>query len=59
LLTNGFAGSWALADEEEPFGVFEASGALVAMPLLFRFLEGLLDLFGVGGASLFDMMGLS
>ena len=52
-LAIGLAGSCPLAGDEQSLETpFESR----ATPLLFRFLEGLLDLSGVGGASLGGMI---
>jgi hypothetical protein len=52
------AGSCPLAGDEQSIGALKTSFEPGATPLLFRFLEGLLDLSGVGGASLGGMVGL-
>ena len=57
-LVIGLAGSCPLTGDEEPTGALKTSFKSGATPLLFRFLEGLLDLSGVGGASLGGMIGL-
>jgi len=57
-LAIGLAGSCPLAGDEKPIGAVKTPFESGATPLLFRFLEGLLDLSGVGGASLGGMIGL-
>ena len=57
-LIIGLAGSCPLAGDEGPIGALKTPFESGATPLVFRFLEGLLDLSGVGGASLGGMVGL-
>ena len=56
-LIIGLAGSCPLAGDEQSISALKTSFGPGATPLLFRFLEGPLDLSGVGGASLGGMIG--
>ena len=55
-LAIGLSGSCPLAGDEKPIGALKTSFESGATTLLFRFLEGLLDLSGVRGTSLGGMI---